>query len=218
MLINIGVITCPGRHYIHDTLKSLRCSFDIAPTIFNDSNRKGAMYNWLRAVECLSGTADYLLICEDDIELRPEAAFCLRSFILEQYDFQLEKVDIPKTSFMSLYCSLLCGRESVLLAGGGWAKLNRLPHGWCGSLAICLPQRSVDYVLQNREKLIDLSMSPGGNPIHLDYAIHETLRDIGPAYAHMPTMVYHTGDVSTYSPNNTDNALLEKARSPCLPL
>lgn len=229
-MITTGIITAPrdGACYLGLSVESFRRLWDYRPYIFAEpgspnpcprdeviwreaSEPRGIMNNWFFALTTLVRAHDtpYYLLCEDDVYWeRPDAANRMRNLIVnETVQTQHEEVRIDKCAFVSPYCSKVNGSQRFVKKD--WWQRPRKPArwGWCGALALLFPRTSVEIVLNNYDRFIELGHGDSqilekleyiGPCIHLDYAIGQLLLEHGrEPIAHMPTLVTHLGAVST---------------------
>ena len=156
---------------------------DVSPAagviVHTHRRRRGLWPNWLSAAGFLLAETDspFLLVCEDDIALRPEAAESLRAGLVEL---------TPRTfGVASLYTPLhnVQGRELK----SGWQTINRGRGTW-GALAFCFSRDSLAAILDSQ------AVYRGGDPAHTDNIIGAGCLEVGRRfYFHYPSLVAHTG-------------------------
>ena len=240
-MIQAGIITAPrpsGHAYLAQTVTEMRRFWDLKPHIFaepdslsgglkahyhHNEHTKGCVENWYDALRFLVTTAPkpWIMLCEDDIQFTlpsggPSAAYMLRSLALDgsltTNEGLLKQTDI---SFVSPYCSKYnCHAELVMQHTWAEAKMNK---GWCGALCIFMPIAFARFLTSDKQAFMDYSAekTTSGLPTHLDYAIGRTGQEYGETIVtHMPSLVRHTGTVSTRAGVNeqvTDNPAREPA-------
>lgn len=225
MFLQTAFITCERKvNYLSSTLSDYFCNWDIPPWIFEDGpvsnylhmsecsrfqwDHLGGVGNWLRVLETYLETsrADWLLVMEDDILWQPNGAVTLRSYLRTQ----------STTGFgvISAYASKL----NVYSQKRGWslARLQTHEHLY-GALAISLNRLTVEYILTHVDKFFSAACLSDSGAIHLDTAIGKVILDGGgKVINHNPTLVLHTGEVSTFGDLNKMSNRQREAREPAL--
>jgi len=152
-------------------------------------SKLGCVKHWQAMARYLvNNTLDNLyMLCEDDIE------FIKRPILPDDFDF-----------IASAYCS-----QVNIPIEKGWQKPFIGKTGWCGSLCLFFSRSYLEYIVQNEFKILELSEGK-----HLDYAIGQFSKDN--MLVHYPTLVLHTGEVSTYPNNNKVENATNRCRQPAL--
>lgn len=230
-MLDVTFITAPrSQPTLAQTLDSYFTYFDPIVTVFaepgtpilnqadilwhENPKRRGIFRNTLAALEAayMRG-ADYTLFCEDDVEFTPNVGPWLRTWMRNNHP--------GKVGFVSAYCALPCASE-VKMKTPGWYEPRLESSGWCGNLCMLFPWEGIDFLLNNMDDLAKLAViDDTGVERAADYAIGELFRKHGwKMYAAMPTLVLHTGQVSTNEANNSPLALhnrpFNRARQPAL--
>jgi hypothetical protein len=145
----------------------------------------GVVDNWLFCLEQLSD-AEWVVICQDDCVFH-ENTFSMLKMKIKHGDYD------PELGFVSLYCSVY-----------NWKKLRKQTGRWrltrfedaalCGALGVCIPKRNVNKILDAREKFKEPSTPIGRG---LDNCLSTFFRGRENWIA-VPSLLIHTGDVSTH--------------------
>jgi GT2 family glycosyltransferase len=148
--------------------------------LFANSHRLGAWGNWRRAAESLLELSDapFLLVCEDDIRLRPDALLGLVHAVrtLPHADW----------GYASLYTPWHNVRGRPLVPG--WQAIPVGHEGW-GALAYCFTRASLEAVLAETRPL------ENAGDAHTDMVVSSALRQFGrQCYFHVPSLGDHTGE------------------------
>lgn len=207
MLFETGIITAPrpsGDVYLRASLESYIHHWDNlvhvfaepdTPTTFhptikswiNHPERLGTIENWWFAMEymLMYTKADWIMLCEDDIEWRPGSSESIRSYV--------RNVKQERVGFISPYCSQ---HNSI---NPGWAAPRMpVPESWCGALALIFPRKALELIRGKKDEFMAFTRG-----VHLDSAIGATLLKYNyKLITHTPTLVLHIGDQSTSEPLN----------------
>ena len=215
-MYDIRVITSP-RPYIGATIDSLLTSFGRRISVYaepgcetfqhanwcdvyTNPTKLGICGNWFNALRSKPITTPYVMMCEDDIEVRPGAAELIHSFLMTA----------PKNlGFFSPYCA---ERNRPVKPGFQEARMPA-KHAWCGCLCMLIPKKVAEYLIEVSDTVIKLAQNK-----HLDAAIGEFLLSTRHTiWTYTPTLIMHTGEVSTDAGNNAFKYLPEvRARTPAL--
>ncbi len=215
-----GMIAAPRDvNYISNTLESYFENFVVRPHLFLEPNfdpflhssrcdlhrneqKLGCVHNWLHAIEWLLANTDSerIMMLEDDIEFVNDPRV----------------IDWLKTDFdcASAYCANVNRPVEK-----GWHESETDAYGLCGSLAMLFKRDVLEELYLNRTFFIDAASNFGKieKTLHLDFAIGKTLDHLGfKVITHNPTLVLHTGEISTYEANNTHAGKVNKYRIPAL--
>lgn len=153
------------------------------------TEKLGCVKHWLEMAKYLVlQTFDELyMLCEDDIQ------FIKRPILPDGFN-----------GVASAYCS-----QVNIPIEKGWHKPYIGKTGWCGSLCLFFSRGYLELITNNENKILELSEGK-----HLDYAIGKFFTDI--MIVHYPTLVLHTGEVSTYPNNNKVENATNRCRQPAL--
>jgi hypothetical protein len=214
--ISIGVIHAPRKiDFIGWTLDSIRSEFEgIRPTVFCEPDcdnfrgmslvdtvkhniKYGSYLNWVFGLRFMYRytTADYILMCEDDVEIHEGAS----KKLLEGCEQYRDK----KVGFFSLWASQ--ANANPRSPGWGIAKFSR--NGWCGALALCLPRESAKAFIDYTDKpddTKDLDTTVGRVFLRLGYQL----------IIHTPTLVTHLGNTISTIVEEDHPLLTEYQRQP----
>lgn len=197
--LSTGILTSPRKVcYLGQSLDSYFKEFDATPVVFaepgaahyfNESRtvrvdrpvHLGQLENFRRGLaQLLETDADWLLMCEDDIQWMPGSGPRLLSF-LEQ-----AQRDVAKIGAVSPYCSQANVPEGLKL--GWWMCRIHPKWGWCGNLAMAYPRVAA-------QEIVDATIK---NLRYVDYLIAEFLYKMDRRiFVHLPTDVLHIGEFST---------------------
>lgn len=222
MTLTVGMITCNRKpSYIRQTLHSYSLEWDepiifapdygaVVPSMASPTLRLGnglelgAVRNWLRLATWMKENriTDHYLIMEDDIEWTVGSARAVRALLMYE----------KPTGMVSPYCSI---NNSWKNATGWFNPRMATPTSWCGALSIVLSRQALVDIVNDSEFFIAQASKAFDRPIHLDCAISATLlKHRHMILTHGPSLVLHTGTVSTFSANNTNEAECCDARLP----
>lgn len=165
--------------------------FPLRVTHHRNQAQYGPFFNWLRAIHYFrKSQKKWLLICEDDIQWGSGTGKLFQDYLIKQQDNET-------IGFVSGYCSRVNANPKNL--GFSVAKVSA--YGWCGMLAIALPIRNIDLILNHQI----VQQEKEGR--HLDYLIGSILLALNKKLiVHTPTLVYHCGGLcSTLVPANHKN-------------
>lgn len=222
--LSVGFITAPGRNYLAQTLRSYRLQWDVTPVVYaepgtkrlpgvewiENSSHQGVVQNWLWGLLTLP-RSHYYLMCEDDIEWKLNThlpvSYLLRSFMLDKQlnVVQGETIREENIGFISPYCSQINGYEAYK-DRHHWMEARMPRWGWCGALCMLIPDHFRVYLRAHTGQFLTHSSKEvlDGTYRHLDYAIGQSALDAGlRIITHAPSLITHTGDVSTNEENNT---------------
>lgn len=166
---------------------------EVAPAdgiiVHTHRERQGLWPNWLSAAHFLLDETEspYLLVCEDDIAVRPNAARILQAGLAEF---------TPRTFGMaSLYTPLHNVQGRTLRPG--WQSITRGRGTW-GALAFCFSRESLAAILGSS------AVARGGSPAHTDNILGAGCLEVGRrTFFHSPSLVAHTGgEASTVGHGN----------------
>jgi len=148
-----------------------------------NTQRLGCVRNWLTALSALNTwSKDNFMICEDDVDWTRDSGAKVRGFI-KSHQF----------GYVSPYCAQINQPKMR-----GWQEPRIERHGLCGALSVILSKPAVLHILNSIDAFLDHSLDTmNEQPRHLDYAIGMSLSKFK-NYTHNPTLVYHTGEVSTH--------------------
>lgn len=227
-MLSVGIIASK-RPYLSETLVSVKKTLDCQVHVFAEpdvpgfcgmsdvilhqhTEHHGCVKNWLSAAKHFveHGTTDFFAICEDDIEFVGGADLLISNLLkVLRGDIWVpivqDKMPLDEIGFISPYCSLL---NKPLARGWNPGRYNL--SGLCGALCLIFPKQSLKYIVEKEAELLEHS---GG--ICLDYGIGKVLEE-KINLTHLPTLVLHTGEVSTYDGNNLIHNKLHEARQPAL--
>lgn len=236
-MIEFGVITAPrGVPCIGESLSSF---FDTwpnhTPHVFmepgmngfvnqskiiehNNERTLGCVGNWLAAATWMheNTKSPFVAMLEDDITwqlgAKERVTNLLKVLIGEIINEHVKKY-LPPIGVISPYCS-----KMNAVPQRGWQRpLYKPKTGWCGTLCMIMPRASLTLLLENRDKLIETSKNKSGIPTHLDFALVDTFIKLKLIIlTHLPTLVLHIGDVSTFEAQNKNPYRNVKSRSPAL--
>lgn len=215
--IPVAMITAPRKaNYISLTLESL---FDYGFTdvtvfeepphfeyqhntrvkrIYND-RKLGCTFNWLNALNVMSHQVNGpFAICEDDF------------IILKKIDLGIVDL-LGSFGFVSPYCSKVNDHK----VRNAWATPKMPTTGWCGNLFMILSVEAQKKILNNIDKFVELATFQARNPIHLDYAVGKILEEFYNC-CHSPSLIFHTGEESTWAKNNSIKGRTLAARQPAV--
>lgn len=214
MSVAVGIITAPRQdRLLPMTIASLRTSgFTPAVHVFAEPNTflyssrfppwwrvhqsvsiLGPVRNWLHAALTMlrdPAEATHILLCEDDFICCDAAGKCL--------DFGLRT--LPTDDFG--YCSLYTPHFNAIsgsLDRAGWQEIRLGRYTW-GAVALCFSRESLYRLLftpfpNTGKTFYELA---SGQTDRLDYLVSDACLHLGlKMYAHVPSLVDHTGDVST---------------------
>lgn len=186
---DITVFEEPGTpHYQHNTR---------VKRMYNDRTL-GCTFNWLNALNLMSHQVNGpFAICEDDF------------IILKKID--VNAIDIWSYGFFSPYCSQVNDHK----VRNAWATPKMPTTGWCGNLFMILSVEAQKKILSNIDKFVESAKFQARDPIHLDYATGKILEEFH-NYCHSPSLIFHTGEESTWEKNNTIKGRTLAARQPAV--
>ncbi len=148
--------------------------------LFSNAERLGPWPNWRRAAASLLELTDtpFLLICEDDICLRPDAALGLL--------YAVQTLPRDDWGYVSLYTPWHNVRGQTLVSG--WQALPVGDNGW-GALAYCFTRDSLQALLTFTAPLAACAEG------HTDLFVSSALGQLGRScYFHVPSLGDHTGE------------------------
>jgi hypothetical protein len=135
----------------------------------------GPLFNWLHAIQTLSSLAEWVMMCEDDIQWGKGQGLIFREYVLSCG---------PGVGMISGYCSKPNANPKSL--GFGLAKIS--PYGWCGALSIAVPAYLVPKIISHAY------VSQEWRGKHLDYVVGKVIKSLGlDIIVHTPTLVHHLG-------------------------
>ena len=196
--VAVGVITAPRpAPTLAETVRSLRrAGFGQCVHVFAEPNsvvppalglavrhnpqRRGLFANWLHAARTLIGetTADFVLICEDDVLFAPCAAAAL--------EHAIETLPRETWGYASLYTPL-ANIPGDYIPVEGWEPLESGAHLW-GALAYCFTRESLSrllglpYVLAQSESA------------HTDQIVSHAMKELSlECHFHFPSLATHAG-------------------------
>jgi len=189
-----AVITAPRPKFqtLHDTLASLQDAGFDPPLVIHDEHQAGCYVTWRLAARWALhyhvhqlGFYDFILICEDDIEL----AAGLRQWL--QHEFAPPNWLKDRRRFVASLYTARCNHRDV----PGWHAADRLPKQASGALALLFPVKVLSDFL--------------ADPPHPEWA-DRTDHAVGlfcrekeiPFLFHSPSLVRHT------DPSHTNSALV----------
>ena len=204
-MLTIGITTAPReRIYLNDTVQQLRYEFPTTDIyifaepgtpkttegtwIFNPV-KLGQGYNLLNGLQFLKDKSSWVMMCEDDISLCRDFGVITTNF-LDVVDHPWSKKFRDKVGFLSPYCSYV----NANLGARGWSLAKRSMYGWCGMLCTIWPNEAI----------------PTGTPVFKDKwgpdsCIADHVLETGKhIYTHVPSLVTHTGEISTGQVRDTD--------------
>ncbi len=139
----------------------------------------GVVDNWFAGLQFLLDNFkdEWFLMCEDDAYWRRGAYDTLLQGMLDHSD----------CGYLSPYCCYLHGSQA------GWHK-PKFGNAFFGSLSICLPRKSAEYVITHEEEFKKF-----GDFRYLDFALGELFIKFGgmDVFVHGPTLITHIGEEST---------------------
>lgn len=186
---------------------------NIEKTILHPNERTlGCVRNWLQAISWLhdNTTSPFVMVCEDDIQWTQGSGQNVRN-LLKVLTGEIwvpivhEKMPLDKIGFISPYCAKLNRPRDR-----GWHEGKYSKNGLCGALSIIMTRQSLEHVYRNRDELIRL-----GNGVCLDHPIG-CLFEGRINLTHLPTLVYHIGEQSTFESNNTIQNRNHPSRRPAV--
>jgi hypothetical protein len=162
--------------YHHELAPEIEEHGFIDVRMFN--TKQGPWRNWRRSLHALSASsADLMMLCQDDIKVRPNMRF------------YLEHVINPEAA--AAYSAYTSGKDAQQKGGHAFGNWYRNGTGWhhCGALCYVLSRGAVDYL---DAKLPD----EVPNNKHIDAHVGKLLKSdiLVPLLMHMPSLVQHTGD------------------------
>lgn len=189
---SVGVISAPRpTPTLESTLQSLARAGWPNVVVFRDGDRRGPLACWKWAVEILltiDTDINWLLICEDDIEVTPGLRWWLQGIRLGSCCG-----NIPEdacTGVLSLYCQR--NRFWFPTATPGWRRFT--PSIGCGALAYVMSRsvaKDILWCLDHWPKSDSWSSGP-------DHAVAKFCRDFQrPYYIHSPPFIRHTGTTTS---------------------
>lgn len=153
----------------------------------------------------------FLMCLEDDIHIASQAPERVRQFMMHWNN--------DKIGMFSPYCSLANSTKEGI-ANQIWTQPLLKPKSlFFGTLFMVFPRESVQLLVDEEEKFREYSAEKivDGEPRAVDYGISKVLLENNlEIWTHMPTLVFHTGDVSSHPQNNVPKALSMKARQPAV--
>jgi hypothetical protein len=180
------LMSCPERAEVRaSTLESFRrTDFGVEPEVICDDRTApeilhGITATWQRMLRrALELDADYYLLLEDDLEFNPH----LRHNLLAWRPLRASE---PRLAF---YGSLYNPLRAHLRRNDAQRYFIADPRDVWGSQALVLSRGSVAYMLRfwgDAEGAADMKMA-------------QLAARVGPIYYHVPSLVQHTGTVSTW--------------------
>lgn len=239
-LLSVGIIAAPRPIcYLGPSLDSYFIHWDVPPHIFaepetatnfhnysrviwhQNTYRKTACCNWADTLKWLWENTDseYLMICEDDIEWRPDSSVELRSILMNGGVTTEDKdiYDLSKVGFISPYCS---ERNQWELGARDVWTTPRKGRNWMGALTICMHRKIAERFLNHLSEFFYYAICRAKEPryLHLDHAIGRVVVDVLklPIITRNPTFVLHLGEYSTFECNNTSTTTHQTNRMPAL--
>lgn len=209
-MLSVGIFASPREpFYLNASLDSYFTQWDLEPIVvcepdtpsftnrckrIDNKRRLGGVLNWLKTLSILYEASDepWLMICEDDIFWRREAAVKVRHLLRQGFAIT-ENGPVKDYDLISPYCAL----KNSYVAG----KRNRwfISRGnLYGALCLILRRKAAEKILSNQAQFLSFA-NVESRLIHLDYAIGKMIR---PILSHNPTLILHLGDVSTNADNN----------------
>jgi hypothetical protein len=186
MKLAVLLMSCPERAEVRArTLASFRrTDFGVEPEVVCDDRAapevlRGITATWQRMLRrALELDAEYYLLLEDDLEFNPH----LRHNLLAWRPLRASE---PRLAF---YASLYNPMRPHLRRHDAERYFIADPSGVWGSQALVLSRGSVAYMLRfwdDEEGAADIKMA-------------RLAARVGPIYYHVPSLVQHTGRVSTW--------------------
>lgn len=207
--LTVFIITAPRKvHYLGMMLESLWVEFpSITPHVFAEPNtpsffgrskcimhhnteQLGCPQNWFSAL-CYDVDTDWLMICEDDIFFRPGSGDVIR-----------DAIQSNTANVYSPYCSMVHGIPGKT----GWQRSMYGTTGLCGALCFVMDMSIRSKILSDKPKFDHLSEGK-----HLDFPIGEFIRE--DVYFHMPSLISHLGEISTFPPPRLYDRATDIART-----
>jgi hypothetical protein len=200
-MLAIGMITCPRPGIdVHESINQLRrggfretvhlfCepgTPELRPLpnviIHRNPVRLGVVGNWSHCLQWLveHTSADFLMVCEDDVIYATGARTALDS------DLEAAK----DVGYWSLYTAQ---RDAFLTEGRrGWIAWNRGHDNW-GTLSMCFPRSSAERVIVYPALKTEDQLEG-----HTDFVVAQCFLDAGIAcWYHNPSLADHVGRIST---------------------
>lgn len=166
-------------------------------TRYYNDRKLGCVHNWLNALHVMHRQfKGPIIMCEDDF------------IILRKFDLSI--VDLMSDfGFISPYCSKVNEHEFI----NCW-HLPKMPTtGWCGNLFMVLSQNARQKIIDCVDAFIKYATFQAKEPIHLDYATGKMLEGMY-NLTHRPSLIYHTGEESTWTKNNSIKGRTLHSRQP----
>jgi hypothetical protein len=186
MKLAVLLMSCPERTEVRaSTLESFRrTDFGLEPEVILDDRTapeiiRGITATWQRMLRrALELPAEYYLLLEDDLEFNPH----LRHNLLAWSPLRASE------SRLAFYASLYNPLRGHLRRDDARRYFIADPRDVWGSQALVLSRGSVGYMLRfwdQAEGAADMKMA-------------QLAARVGPIYYHVPSLVQHTGRVSTW--------------------
>ena len=157
---------------------------DAAIHLHENAENQGAFRNWRQAASFLltATAADWLLICQDDVQFAQRARRVLDQFLQSA----------PVAGFVSLYTSRAMVPAHVRTETKltrGWCEATLHNNGFIGAQALCFPRESLHRLLEhdrfrrhNSHRKIDVIVAR---------VLQESLHL--PLWVHVPSLADHSG-------------------------
>lgn len=201
--------------------------------IHQNEETLGCVRNWMHAARWMldNTTNRFIMMCEDDIMWTPGAKQNIETLLKvltgELINPMVQKLlQVNSIGFISPYCSTMNAPVSKRREVG-WRPARYRSAGWCGALCMIFPRLSLQKLIGDEERFIKAAtwtpdslrrINKFTGPVFLDYAIGyimvhcEKLQLV----THVPTLIQHLGEVSTFDVNNLSHNVGHKSRQPYL--